>query len=149
MLMFAQDMIYMDQKLSDNDPKFKLFSYNLPNPEFGISYADESNKCYLLISNSTIVEFDLKNSTKDNCVSRTFSLENDVAFRGTYIEVSSNSRYLAYVDDQDKALHIVDINTTKEVTTYPLGKKYNNFDKGIIDCCDSYGNSCEFSNFIY
>lgn len=130
--MDAQGVIaveYRDTKLLDNEPDYKLYEDQLNIGINGYTFCEATHKMYFLDGISTVVEYDYSNAMNKQVARRSFQLPFAVEMNGGVIEVSPNGTYLASVDEDGAALHIISIASGSEIATAPLGEKYKNIIK--------------------
>lgn len=123
-------MEYRDYKFFDDEPDYKLYEDSLSVRCNGCAYCTATQKLYVLDGRGLIVEYDITNAMEKKVGKRSFSLPFQVETERNTMEVSPNGHYLAFVDDNGDALHIVNTATGKEMTSAKLGKKYMNIHDG-------------------
>jgi hypothetical protein len=117
---------YRDYKFSDNEPDYKLLEDNIKLE--GISYCESNKKLYILdgATNNTVVEYDLTNIMDKDVKRRTISLPFKAEIINNTMAISPNGQYLALVDEEVNALHIIEVVSGKEIASAKLGKKFVN-----------------------
>ena len=122
-------MEYRDSKLLNDDPDYKLYEDNVNIHINGRCYCENTHKMYFLDGINTVIEYDITNAMNKQVARRSFQLPFAVEMYGNVMEVSPNGMYLAFVDEDGTALHIVNTATGSEVASAPLGEKYKNIIK--------------------
>lgn len=120
-------MEYREHKFLDNEQDYKLYEDNVNIGVKGRCYCEATHKMYFLDGINTVVEYDWTNVMNKQVSRRSFQLPFAVEMGGSVIEVSPNGMYLASVDEDGNALHIISTVTGKEVVSTSLGEKFTNF----------------------
>lgn len=122
----SNKIAYRDYRFFDDEPDYKLYEDNLNIKFNGFAYCEAMQKIYILDGSNNIIEYDITDAMNKNVGRRTFTLPFTVETDNNTMEVSPNGKYLAFVDINGEALHIVNTSTGKETATAFLGKKYIN-----------------------
>lgn len=117
---------YRDYKFSDNELDYKLFEDHIKLE--GIAYCESNKKLYILdgATNNTVVEYDITNIMNKDVKKRIISLPFKAEIINTTMEISPNGQYLAFVDEEVTALHIIEVMSGREIASAKLGKNFVN-----------------------